>query len=138
MCEMLLMVCAQVVGNDATVAWGGASGTFELNTMTPVMAFSLLQSIDILAAGARLFAARCVDGIEVDEARCRELVERSTALVTALAPRIGYDAAAALAHESGLTGKTIREIAHEKHILPDDELDRLLDVTAMTRPERSS
>jgi fumarate hydratase class II len=134
MAEMLLMVCAQVVGNDTTVAWGGAGGTFELNTMTPVMAFSLLQSIDILATGCRQFALKCVDGIEADEDRCRELVERSTALVTALAPRIGYDAAAALAHQSAQSGKTIREIAHEKKILPDDELDRLLDVTAMTGP----
>jgi fumarate hydratase class II len=128
------MICAQVVGNDATVAWGGASGTFELNTMTPVMAFSLLQSIDILAAGSRLFAAKCVDGIEADEARCGELVERSAALVTALAPRIGYDAAAALAHEAAHSGKTIREIARARQILPNDELDRLLDVTAMTGP----
>lgn len=134
MAEMLLMVCAQVVGNDATVAWGGAGGTFELNTMTPVMAFSLLQSIDILAAGCRQFSSKCVDGIEADEARCSELVERSTALVTALAPRIGYDAASALAKESAQSGKTIREMAHEKKVLPDDELDRLLDVTSMTGP----
>ena len=134
MAEMLLMVCAQVVGNDATVAWGGAAGSFELNTMTPVMAFSLLQSIDILAAGARLFATKCVDGVEADEARCRDLVERSLALVTALAPRIGYDAAAALARKSAETGRTIREIAHETQILPDDDLNRLLDVTAMTGP----
>ena len=132
MCEMLLMVCAQVIGNDATVAWGGAAGNFELNTMTPVMAFALLQSIDILAAGSRLFADRCVDGIEADEARCRSLVERSLALVTALAPRIGYDAAAALADESARTGKTIRELCREKRLLPNADLDRLLDVTAMT------
>jgi len=134
MCEMLVMVCAQIVGNDATVAWGGAAGNFELNTMTPVMAFALLQSIDILAAGCRLFASRCVDGVEANEARCRELVERSSALVTALAPRIGYDAAAALAHRAVQTGKTIRQIAREERILPDDELDRLLDVTTMTGP----
>jgi fumarate hydratase class II len=132
--EMLVMVCAQIVGNDATVAWGGAAGNFELNTMTPVMAFALLQSIDILAAGCRLFASRCVDGVEANEARCRELVERSSALVTALAPRIGYDAAAGLAHRAVQTGKTIREIAREAGILPDDELDRLLDVTTMTGP----
>jgi fumarate hydratase class II len=132
MAEMLLMVCAQVVGNDATVAWGGAAGNFELNTMTPVMAFCLLQSIDILAAGSRIFASKCVDGVAADEARCRDLVERSSALVTALVPRIGYDAAAALARESAETGRTIREIARTKEILSDDDLDRLLDVTAMT------
>ncbi|MES1208758.1 MAG: class II fumarate hydratase [Pseudomonadota bacterium] len=134
MAEMLLMVCAQAIGNDATVAFGGASGNFELNTMTPVMAFSLLQNIDILAAGTRLFASKCVDGIEADDARCRELVERSAALVTALAPRIGYDAAAAIAREATATGKTIRALCREKQILPQDDLDRLLDVTAMTGP----
>jgi fumarate hydratase class II len=138
MAEMTLMVCARVVGNDATVAWGGAAGNFELNTMTPVMAFSLLESIDILAAGARLFATRCVDGIQADEQRCRDLVEQSPALVTALGPRIGYDAAAALAHEAGTTGQTIREIAYAKNILPKDELDRLLDVTAMTMTRATS
>ncbi len=130
--EMLLMICAQVVGNDATVGWGGAGGNFELNTMTPVMAFSLLQSIDILATGSRLFASKCVDGVEADEERCRDLVERSPALVTALVPRIGYDAAAALARESRETGKTIREVARTKEILSNDDLDQLLDVTAMT------
>jgi fumarate hydratase, class II len=132
MLEMLLMVCAQVVGNDATVAWGGAAGNFELNTMTPVMAFALLQSIDILAAGVGLFETRCVQGIEADEGRCRSLVEQSMALVTALAPRIGYDAAAALARESNETGKTIRELCRDKKLFPDDELERILDVTAMT------
>jgi fumarate hydratase class II len=100
--------------------------------MTPVMAFCLLQSIDILAAGSRIFASKCVDGVAADEARCRDLVERSSALVTALVPRIGYDAAAALARESAETGRTIREIARTKEILSDDDLDRLLDVTAMT------
>jgi fumarate hydratase, class II len=132
MAEMLLMVCAQVMGNDTVVAWGGASGNFELNTMTPVMAFSLLQSIDILASGSQLFATKCIDGIEADEARCRELVEQSTALVTALVPRIGYDAAAALARESAASGKTIRQLCRDKGVLPQAELDRLLDVHAMT------
>jgi fumarate hydratase class II len=133
MVEMLLMVCAQVIGNDATVAWGGAAGNLELNTMTPVMAFAALQSIDILANATRLFGARCVQGIEADEERCRSLVEGSLALVTALAPRIGYDAAAALAKESATTGKTIRELCVEKQLMPAAELDRLLDVAAMTR-----
>ncbi len=134
--EMLLMICAQVIGNDATVAWGGAAGNLELNTMTPVMAFDLLQSIDILATGSRLFATKCVDGIDVDETRCRDLVERSTALATALGSAIGYDAAAALARAATATGKSIREIAREKAVLPMDELDRLLDVTAMTGSSR--
>jgi fumarate hydratase class II len=132
MAEMLLMVCAQVIGNDATVAWGGAAGNFELNAMTPVMGGAVLQSIDILAAGCRLFTSRCVDGIQADEARCQALVEQSLGLATALVPRLGYDAAAALARDSVATGRTIRELAHERRILPEDELDRVLDVRAMT------
>jgi fumarate hydratase, class II len=129
---MLLMVCARVVGNDATIAWGGAAGNFELNVMTPLMAFALLESIHILSAGSRLFASKCIDGVEADEARCRALVERSPALATALGRRIGYDAAAKLAREAARTGKTVRAVAEEQHVLPAVELDRLLDVGAMT------
>ncbi len=132
MAEMLLMVCAQVLGNDATVAAGGAAGNFELNAMIPVMAFNLLQSIEILARSCRLFADRCVAGLEANAARSAELVEQSLALVTALNPRIGYDAAAALAREAVATGKTIRELCLEKNVLPPDELDRLLDPRGMT------
>ena len=134
MAEMLLMVCAQVVGLDATVAWGGAAGNFELNTMTPVMANAVLQAVDLLTAGCRLFASRCVDGLTADAERCRWLVERSLALVTALAPTIGYDAAASLAHDSALSGKSIRELCLERKLIPEADLDRLLDVTAMTVP----
>src|SRR4051794_10605135 len=100
MSEMLLMICAQVIGNDATVAWGGAAGNFELNVMIPVIAYNVLQSVEILANACRLFADRCVQGITADEARCASLVEQSLALVTALNARIGYDAAAAIARES--------------------------------------
>jgi fumarate hydratase class II len=130
--EMLLMVCAQVIGHDATVAWAGAAGNFELNAMIPVMALNVLSAIELLARASRLFADRCVRGLEADAARCGALVEQSLALVTALAPRLGYDAAAALARESVATGKTIRALCHEKKVLPDEELDRLLDVRAMT------
>ena len=132
MAEMLLMICARVVGNDATIAWGGAAGNFELNVMTPLMAFALLESIHILSAGSRLFASKCIDGLEADEARCRALVERSPALATALGRRIGYDAAAKLAREAAHTGRTVREIAEEQRVLPSSELERLLDVAAMT------
>jgi fumarate hydratase class II len=132
MCEMLLMVCAQVIGHDATIAWGGAAGNFELNVMTPVMAYDFLQSVHILANGVRLFAARCIEGIEPDVDRCAALVEQSMALVTALAPRIGYDAAAAIAHEAVTTGKTIRALCLEKKLVPPDELARVLDARAMT------
>ena len=105
MSEMLMMVCAQVIGNDVSVGWGGAAGNFELNVMIPVMAFNLLQSVAILSSGCRLFASRCIEGIEADEARCLSFVEQSLALVTPLTSRIGYDAAAAIAKESVQTGR---------------------------------
>jgi fumarate hydratase, class II len=130
--EMLLMICAQVIGNDVTVGWGGAAGNFELNVMIPVIAYNVLHSIGILANGCRLFASRCVEGIEPNEARCEELIEQSLAMVTALNPRIGYDAAAAIAKESVKTGKTVRELCLEKNVLPADELARLLDARSMT------
>jgi fumarate hydratase, class II len=132
MSEMLLMICAQVVGNDATIAWGGAAGNFELNVMIPVMAYNLLHSIAILGNGCRLFASKCIEGLEPNEERCNALIEQSLAMVTALNPRIGYDAAAAIAKESVKTGKTVRELCLEKKVLPPDELERLLDARSMT------
>ncbi|HXU60851.1 MAG TPA: class II fumarate hydratase [Polyangia bacterium] len=132
MSEMLLMICAQVIGNDAAVGWGGAAGNFELNVMIPVMAYNVLHSVGILASGSRLFASRCVEGLEANEKRCNELIEQSLAMVTALNPRIGYDAAAAIAKESVKTGKTVRELCLEKKVLPPDELQRLLDARSMT------
>jgi fumarate hydratase class II len=132
--EMVLMVCAQIIGNDATVAWSGAAGNFELNAMIPVIAFNVLQSIDLLAHASVLFAERCVAGLEADAARCAALVEQSLALATALVPRIGYDAAAKIARLSATTGRTVREICLEQNLLPGDELERLLDPRAMTAP----
>ncbi|HXJ20200.1 MAG TPA: class II fumarate hydratase [Polyangia bacterium] len=132
MSEMLLMICAQVIGNDATVGWGGAAGNFELNVMIPVMAYNVLHSVGILSNGSRLFASRCVEGLEANDERCAELIEQSLAMVTALNPRIGYDAAAAIAKESVKTGKTVRELCLEKKVLPPDELARLLDPRSMT------
>jgi len=134
MCEMLLMVCAQVIGNDATVAWGGAAGNFELNVMIPVIAYAFLQSVEILASACRLFADRCVQGITANVERCESLVEQSLALVTALNERIGYDAAAAIAKESVATGKTVRQLCLEKNVLPPKELEELLDARRMTGP----
>jgi fumarate hydratase class II len=134
MCEMLLMVCAQVIGADATIAWGGAAGNFELNVMIPVIAYNFLHAVDILAHACRLFADRCVAGITANVERCEALVEQSLALVTALNDRIGYDAAAAIARESVATGKTVRQLCLEKGVLPADELERLLDARRMTGP----
>jgi fumarate hydratase class II len=132
MSEMLLMICAQVVGNDAAIGWGGAAGNFELNVMIPMMAYNLLHSIGILAAGSRLFASRCVEGIEPNEERCAALIEQSLAMVTGLNEAIGYDAAAAIAKESVKTGKTVRQVCIDKNVLPKEELDRLLDARRMT------
>jgi fumarate hydratase class II len=136
MSEMLLQVAAQVVGNDATIAWGGAMGsTFELNVMMPVMAYNLLQSIELLAKSSRIFADRCVAGLEANAERCAALVEESLAMCTSLAPVIGYDKAAEIAKESFKTGKTVRQIAAEKKLLSDAELKKVMDPMRMTQPQ---
>lgn len=134
MCESLMMVCAQVIGNDNCVTWSGANGNFELNVMMPVMAHNLLESIRLLANACEVFGEKCVRGIEANEERCRELVELSMAMVTSLAPKIGYDRAAEIAKESARTGRTVREICLEKKVLPVEELERALDPVAMTEP----
>jgi fumarate hydratase, class II len=130
--ESVLMVAAQVVGNDATITLSGMGGNFELNVMMPVIAYNLLQSIEILANASRLLAEKCVDGIEANRERCEELVERSLAMVTSLVPKIGYDAAAEIAKESVRTGRTVRELCQEKGVLPPDELKEALDPWGMT------
>jgi fumarate hydratase class II len=132
--ESVLMVAAQVIGNDATITIGGQAGVFELNVMMPVMAHNLLESIRLLASSANNFADRCVTGIVADVQRCNDMIEKSLAMCTALAPEIGYDQAAAIAKESYKTGKTVREIALEKKILPPDRLNELLDPLRMTMP----
>jgi fumarate hydratase, class II len=134
MSEMLLMVCAQVIGNDAAITLGGLSGNFELNVMKPLIAHNLLLSIEVLARGAAAFTEKCVKGIEADAERCKEMIERSLAMCTALAPRIGYEAAAAIAKEAYQTNRTVREVAREKRLMPEEELSRLLDPWRMTEP----
>jgi fumarate hydratase class II len=136
MSEMALQVAAQVVGNDATVAWAAALGSnFELNVMMPVMAFNLLQSIELLSQAARVLVDKCIAGLQADAERCAELVERSLAMCTGLAPAIGYDQAAEIAKESFKTGKTVRAIATEKKLLADADLKKALDPMRMTRPQ---
>jgi fumarate hydratase class II len=130
--EAVLMVAAQVVGNDATITLAGMSGVFELNVMMPVLAYNLLQSIEILANVSRLLADNCVAGIEANRERCLDLVERSLAMVTSLVPKIGYDAAAEIAKESVKTGRTVRELVREKKLLPEAELAEALDPRGMT------
>jgi fumarate hydratase class II len=131
--EALIQVCAQVIGNDTTVALAGQRSFFELNTMMPVAAYNLLQSIELLAAGARNFAERCVDGLQARE-RGPELVETGLGMATGLAPIIGYDAAAEIAKEAAASGRTIREVARERTGLSDEDLRRALDPTSMTEP----
>jgi fumarate hydratase class II len=130
--EAVLMVAAQVVGNDATITLCGMGGNFELNVMMPVIAYNLLQSIEILANSSGLLAEKCVEGIQANRERCEELVERSLAMVTSLVPKIGYDAAAEIAKESVRTGKTVRELCTEKSVLPPDELAQALDPRGQT------
>ena len=131
--ESVIQVVAQVVGNDASVTLAGQGGYFELNTMMPVAAHNILQSISLLAASAHNFAGQCVKGITATSVG-PDMVEKGLMLGTALAPSIGYDAAAAIAKEASAKGTTIREMAKEKTELTDAELDELLDLEAMTEP----
>jgi fumarate hydratase, class II len=132
--ESALMAAAQVIGNDLAVTLCGQSGVFELNVMMPVMAHNLLESIRLLAASAENLSRQCIPGIEANAERCNEMVEKSLAMCTALAPEIGYDAAAAIAKESYRTGKTVREIALEKKIMAPKRLKEILDPMRMTKP----
>ncbi|GIE90445.1 fumarase, class II [Actinoplanes regularis] len=137
--EAVRQVCAQVIGNDATVAFAGTQGDFELNVMLPVMARNLLESIRLLAAVARLLADRCVAGLEADEEITRGYAEGSPSIVTPLNRVLGYDEAAAIAKQALSTNRTIREVVIERgHVragtLSERELDEALDVLKMTRP----
>ena len=131
-CEVVLQVAAQVIGNDAAIAAASAQGQLELLTAIPVIARNLLESIRLLASAARVFAAKCLAGIEARAERAGELVEESLAMVTALAPAIGYDRAAELAQEAWRTGRRVRELAAEQRVLPSEELARLLDPLRQT------
>jgi len=137
MSEMALQVAAQVIGNDATIAFAasGLGSTFELNVMMPVMAYNLLQSIELLSRAARVFADRCVAGIEANRDRCESLVEQSLAMCTSLAPVIGYDKAADIAKESHKTGKTVRQVAAERKLMSEADLKKNLDPRRMTQPQ---
>jgi fumarate hydratase class II len=133
--ESVCQAAAQVIGYDATIALCGLSGNFELNVMMPVMAYDLLQAIHLLAASSENFTRRCIEGLGADEVRCRAMIEQSLAMCTALAPVIGYDQAAAVAKEAYRTGKTVRDIARSRNLLPGKKLDELLDPWRMTGPD---
>ena len=138
-CTATLMVCMQVIGNDAAVTAAGASGSFELNVAMPVMARNVLESIRLLANASRLLATRCVDGISADEERMRRYAESSPSVVTPLNKYLGYEAAAKVAKHSVAQGLTVREAVIdlgfvERGEITEAQLDELLDVLAMTAP----
>jgi fumarate hydratase class II len=121
--EAVIQVAAQVMGNDTTIMMGGQAGNFELNVMLPVMAYNLLQSIDLLASAADAFAKKCIDGISANVDTCKGYIEKSLALATGLVPKIGYDKAAAVSKKAHKSGKTIREVLLEEKILSEKEFD---------------
>jgi fumarate hydratase class II len=125
--ESVLMACAQVIGHDATIAWSCAAGNFELNVMMPVMAYDLLESIELLTAVTRNFDEKCIRGLQANRARAESFVEQSLAMCTALVPEIGYEKAAGIAKEAYASGRTVREVAREKSGLTDERLRELLD-----------
>jgi len=132
--EMVNQVCFQVIGCDTTVCMAAEAGQLELNVMMPVIAWNALHSSTILGNAMHALGARCVDGIEADAARSRELLERSTAVATALSPYIGYAKTAEIAKESIKTGRPIRELVLERGLLEAAQLDRILSAEVMTRP----
>ena len=132
--EMVNQVCYQALGLDTTVALAAEAGQLELNVMMPVMAHNLVFALTIVGNATRVLAERCINGIEADEAQCAYWLERSPALVTALAPKIGYAEAAKLAKEAVASGLTVRELVMKKRILEGKELEEVLDLRAMTEP----
>jgi len=133
-CEAMIQTCAQVIGNDLAITLGGQGGFFELNLMLPLIVHNLLQSIQILANASKMFKEKLVDDLLADENKCRNYIEGSLAMCTSLAPVIGYDKAAEIAHKAFETGKTVHEIAIEDNVLSEDELNKLLDPRSMTEP----
>ncbi len=135
--EAMIMVCCRVIGNDATITTaglGGVGGLLDLHVAMPVMAEALLDSIELTARSCTVFDQKLLAGLEPDEARCKALIEGSLAMCTSLVPAIGYDKAAALAKEAFAQGKTVRQLALEQKLLPEKELNRLLDPWSMTVP----
>jgi fumarate hydratase, class II len=137
MCEMVIQVGAQVIGNDAVVTFSGTFGAFELNTMLPVTAYNLLQSISILSTATRVFTKRCIEGLEPDRQKCESSIELSLAMCTSLAPVIGYEKAAQIAKVAYETGRTVREVATELSGLEKAQLDELLDLRKLTAPKEA-
>jgi fumarate hydratase class II len=137
-CEAMTMVCAQVIGNDTTIAVAGASGNFELNVFMPVMAFNVLQSIRLLGDACDSFSQHCVVGIEPNLSQIDQYLNDSLMLVTALAPHIGYDQAAAVAKEAHQTGQTLKAVTIARGLLAADQFDQAIVPRQMTQPNISS
>ena len=135
MSEMLAQAAIYVMGLDVTNTIAGRDGHFELLVTLPLMCHAIHEQVRVLANGARVFTARCVEGLEADEARCKELVEKSLMLVTALNPEIGYDNAAAVAKQAYAENKTLREVILERGLIEEARLDELLDPLSMTQPK---
>jgi fumarate hydratase class II len=135
--EALNLVAAQVMGNDAAITVCGSLGQLELNIMMPVIAYDLLQSIEILANGSRILAEKCISGITADRQRCYDYADRSLMIVTSITPHIGYDNAAKVAKKAMAENKSIRQVILEERILPKDKLDQVLDLKKMTKGGRA-
>lgn len=133
-CESVMMVCAQVIGNDTCITVAGQHGNFELNVMLPVIASNILESVEILSTVSNNFVDKCINGIKANVENCRLNAEKSLATCTSLAPKIGYDNAASLAKKALTQNKTVREMARELKVLPENELERVLNLKSMTEP----
>jgi fumarate hydratase class II len=129
--ESMAQVCAQVIGNDAAITFGGASGLLDLNVMLPVIAHNLLESEEILSNAAIMFSDKCISGLEANVEKCEQQIEWSMSMVTSLAPIIGYERASEIAKQAVKEGRTVRDICLDKEVLPQSELDRLLDPKSM-------
>jgi fumarate hydratase class II len=134
MSEMVIQAAAQAIGNDLAVTLGGQSGNFELNVSIPVMIHNVLESISLLSAGCRLFAARCVDGLRANEERCAELLEKNPISATVLNPVIGYERAARLVKEALVRRMSVKKLAVEQGLVRPEEADRIFDFRKMTEP----
>jgi len=135
-CESVIQICAQVIGNDTSITIGGQGGIFELNLMLPLIAHNLTQSIHILTNGSKIFAEKLIQGLKANEKKCSEYIEDSLAMCTSLAPVIGYDKAAEIAHKAFIKCKTIREVALEEKVLEEKQLEKLLDPKNMIKPNK--
>jgi len=133
-CESVMMVSAQVIGNDACITTAGQHGNLELNVMLPVIGYNLLESIELTGSVSANFVEKCIKGITANSEKCLENAEKSLATCTSLAPKIGYDKAAALAKQALKENKTVRQVAEEMQVLDPEELARVLDLKAMTKP----